>query len=243
MGSGVIGRGLLAVGEGGAVGGEAGVEVGEPLRVDEGLEDAAHLVAGGRGGAGAGGLEAGEEAELDDLVDVGLDLVDQARLVGAFGQEHAHQLDDVVAPEHQAGVAAAGVELGELLAQQGEQQAHRVGQRPARHQSRQARRRVVVGGLGAAAQEGVALGLVEHQLEVEHGHVFAHPRLQLQQAGPLALVGFAVEHALEQADQQHREVGRRGGGRGLGRAGGEVFVVHRELHRFSVVCSCFAEPA
>ena len=50
----------------------------------------------------------------------------EPRLVGGVGQEYPYQLDDVLAAEDQTRVAAARVELGELLAQQRDQQAHGV---------------------------------------------------------------------------------------------------------------------
>ncbi len=36
------------------------------------------------------------EAKVGDAVEMRIDLVDKARLVAAFGQEHAQQFDDVV---------------------------------------------------------------------------------------------------------------------------------------------------
>jgi hypothetical protein len=63
-------------------------------------------------------------AEVDDLGDRPVDLVDGARLVGRVGEEGAQVVDDPLARHHQATLAARGVELGDSLAQQGEQQAH-----------------------------------------------------------------------------------------------------------------------
>lgn len=71
----------------------------------------------------------------------------------------------------------------------------------------------------AALQEGIAFGLVQHQIEQQHGGLFPHPRLQTQQVGPQALVVIAVEHAFEQMHHQLRQLGhrRQRAGRGLER--------------------------
>jgi len=54
-----------------------------------------------------------------------VDLVDQTGLVAAFRQENPNQLDDLVTRQNEPGIAAAGVELRELLAEQGQQEAYR----------------------------------------------------------------------------------------------------------------------
>ena len=175
------------------------------MGVHKGLENAPHLVRGLPGGGTTGGFEFVQKPQFGHLVDGGLDLVDELGFVRAVGQEHAHQLHHFVSREHQPprmGVlATACVELGEFFAQQSQQQTHGEGQRSACHQTGQAGRGFVVGRFGAALQEGIALGLVQHQLKVQHRHVITHPRLQVQQARPLAFVCVAVEHAFEQVDQ------------------------------------------
>jgi hypothetical protein len=135
---------------------------------------------------------------------VRLDLIDEPRLVAGHRQEYAHQLDDVVARKHQPRIAAARIELRQLLAQKREQQAHRKGERTASDEPRKLRRRFVVAWLGAAAQERIAFGLVEHEIQPEHRHVIAHARLQVDERAPQPLVAFAVHHALEQRDRERR---------------------------------------
>jgi hypothetical protein len=66
----------------------------------------------------AGRFEFLQETQFDHLVDRGFDLVDQLGFIRAIGQKHPHQLDNLIAREHQPGIAAAGIELGQLLAQQ-----------------------------------------------------------------------------------------------------------------------------
>ena len=171
---------------------QPGVELAQPLPVDERLEDPAHLV------AGRAAAQPAQEAEIDDLGEVAVDGRDQPRLVAAVGQEDAHQLDELVAAEHQPGVGADGVELGELLAQQGQQQADwKDSER--RGTSRGTSSPVSVD--RATAQVGVALRLVDDHLQPEHGDVVADRGPQSQQLVPDLLVAVAVARALEQLNQ------------------------------------------
>jgi hypothetical protein len=91
-----------------------------------------------------------------------------------------------------------------------------------RYQPRQARCRSVLG-FRTRAQESVALRFVEHQFEVEHRHVVAHPRLQRQQRIPQTGIGVLVDHALEQGNHQCRQI--RAGSHRRGR-GFEIFLHH-----------------
>ena len=136
---------------------------------------------------------------------MGFDLVDQLGFVAAFGQEHPDQLDDLITGKHQARIAAARVELGQLLAQQRQQQAHRKRQWTPRHQARKLWRCVIFG-FRARAQEGIALGLVKHQLQAQHRHIVAHAGLQVEQGIPKAGVSFLIDHAFEQSDDQGRQI-------------------------------------
>ena len=102
---------------------EPGVEVGQPLAVDEGLEDAADLV------DLLGVLGRAQEAELTALpMWASIWSIRRASLLLA-GRKTRTISTICVAGEHQPRVAALGVELGELLAQQREQQADVEGQR------------------------------------------------------------------------------------------------------------------
>ena len=108
-----------------------------------------------------------------------VDLVGQPGLVAGRGEEHPDHLGDLLTGQHQPGVCALGVEFGELLAQQREQQADVEGQRAARDQPRQRVGVVRVG--GALAEERVAFGLVDDDLQAEHVHVVPDLGLQLEQ--------------------------------------------------------------
>lgn len=143
--------------------------------------------------------QAVQEAEFDDLVQVCIHAVEQARLIAGLRQEQAHLLGDLVAADHQARFATGGIELRQFLAQQDQDQADRITELTARDQARQfgfAGRRY------AMAQIGVAFGVVEDQLEAERGAVIAHASLQVDQRLPQCGVAFAIQHALEEADQQ-----------------------------------------
>jgi hypothetical protein len=67
------------------------IEFDQPLRIDEAFQDTSHSK-GGRSG-----LELAQRFELDDLVDVGVDLIDQAYFVTTIRQEQAYRFDDGVA--------------------------------------------------------------------------------------------------------------------------------------------------
>lgn len=178
------------------------------MRVDKGLEDAPYLEAGRGVTAACGGFELVQEAEFHHFVDGGVDLVDQARLVGTCRQEHPHQFHHVVAREHQPRIATSRIKFDHFFAQQGQQQANGKRQRATRHQAWQAGSvRFVASGFRSTFEKGVAFGLIDHQFQPQHAHVVAHMGLQVHQAGPQALVGFAVLHAFEQTDQQHRQMG------------------------------------
>ena len=63
------------------------------------------------------------------------------------GQEHPHHLDDLLPGEHQPGVGAMRIELGQLLAQQRQQQADVEGQRPSGDKSGHVVGALVLGGM------------------------------------------------------------------------------------------------
>ena len=128
--------------------------------------------------------------------------VEQARFVGGIGQEQAHLIGDVVAPDHEPRVATGGIEFGQLLAQQNEDQADRETERAALHQARHVRR---VRHGRALAQIGIALSFVEDQFQSDHAAIVAHARLQVEQTLPKGLGALAIQHALEQADQHRAE--------------------------------------
>lgn len=86
--------------------------------IDEGLQDAPHLVARRASRSTTGRLELVQKPQLDHLVDRGLDLVDQPGLIRTIGQEHPHQFHDVVTTEYQACITTPCVEFGQFLAQQ-----------------------------------------------------------------------------------------------------------------------------
>ena len=178
--------------------GKPRVEVGEPLAVDIRLEDTADLV------DLLGVLRRTQEAEPLHLADVLVDLVDEAGLVARSRQEDAEHLGDLVAGEHQPRITALGVELGELLPQQREQQADVEGQRAARDQPGHRLGFALVG--RPLAEECVPLGLVDDHLQAEHLDVIPDTRLQLEQVLPGALVGVAVDDALHQRDDGGRQV-------------------------------------
>ena len=187
----------------GCVLGEPGVEVGEPLAVDERLEDPAHLE--DRLGSSSTGRRKPSSTTL--LMCVSIWSTSRASLL-RVGQEHPDHLDDLLAGEHQPGVAALGVELGELLAQQREQQAHVEGQRHGAGSaagSGWSDRRLVLG--RALAEERVALGLVDDDLQAQHGHVVPDLRLQLEQLAPGPVVGVPVDDALHQLGDDERQIG------------------------------------
>ena len=98
-----------------------------------------------------------------------VDPVEQAGLIAGGGHEDAEHLGDLRAGEHEAGFSALGVEFGELLAEQREQQADVEGQRPARDQPGELLLVILV--VGALAEEGVPLGLVDDDLQAEDGDV------------------------------------------------------------------------
>ena len=58
-----------------------------------------------------------QKAQLHYLVQVRVHAVEQARLVAGLRQKQPHLLGDLIAPDHQPGFAAGGVEFGQLLAQ------------------------------------------------------------------------------------------------------------------------------
>ena len=56
---------------------------------------------------------------------MGFNLIDQFCLIVALGQKYPDQLHHFIAAENEPGVAAAGIEFGQFLAQQRQQQAYR----------------------------------------------------------------------------------------------------------------------
>src|SRR5690606_37748459 len=166
---------------------EALLELVQPLRVHEGLQNPSHLE------LILLPAQPPQEPELDDAVDVGVDAVDELRLVGAARQEELHEIDDLRARKDQARVAAGRVVLGELLAQQRKQQAHRETELAALHEPRHLL--AVVG--RPLPQVCVAFGLVEHELEAEHGRVIAHLRLELEQRVPELRALILVQHSFK----------------------------------------------
>ena len=88
------------------------IQFRQPLGIDERLENPPHLE------LAILAAQASQEAKLHHPIDVAVDAACELHLVGRVGQEHAHQVHDFVAGEDQPGVAAGGVVLGELFAQQ-----------------------------------------------------------------------------------------------------------------------------
>src|SRR5215471_17316344 len=110
----LVGRSLIVLRGGadelGGVGVEAAVEVGEPLAVDEGFEDAAYLE------AGFSVVDPAQETQLDDLRDMGVNLVDEPGIGTAAWHEDGEHIDDLLAGDDQARLATGGVEFSEFLA-------------------------------------------------------------------------------------------------------------------------------
>ena len=183
-----------------------------------------------------------QEPELDDLVDVGFDLVHELGFVAAVGQEDPHQVHQVLPGQHQPRLCAAGIELGQFLAQKGQQQADREGQGPPRDQARKSGRGPILGGVRPALEEGVALGFVQDQIQPQHRHIVPGPGLQAEQFTPQPLVRLPVDHALEQRGKDQRQVGR---GRGCSRSGALFFFHHHltKITRCRLACLCTGEPS
>ena len=78
------------------------------------------------------------------------------------------------------------------------------GQCPARDQPGQRVGVVRVG--GALAEERVAFGLVDDDLQAQHVHVVPGLRLQLEQAAPRAVVRVAVDDALHELGDGERQI-------------------------------------
>jgi hypothetical protein len=83
--------------------------------------------------------QAADKTQLGNLVQGGIDLIDQFHLVAARRQKNPDQLHHLIPGKDQARVAAAGVELGQLFAQQRQQQADRIGELPPGNQARDGR--------------------------------------------------------------------------------------------------------
>ena len=62
------------------------------------------------------------------------------------------------------------------------------------------------GSVGALAQERVALGLVDDDLQAQHVHVVPGLRLQLEQAAPRVVVRVAVDDALHELGDGERQI-------------------------------------
>ncbi len=108
-------------------------------------------------------------------------------------QVQPEHLDDLLAAQHQPGLGAAGVELGQPLAQQGQEHADVEGQGPPGDQPGQLDG-LVVG--REAAQVGVPSASSTSTWRPEHRHVVADLSAQVEQEGPGLLVGVAVDGPL-----------------------------------------------
>ena len=104
-----------------------------------------------------------------------------------LGQKHAQQLDDLVAREHQPRLSAPASYSASFLRRS-------ANSRLTGKDS--GRRGTSRGTFGAASssrvrgepQEGVALGLVEDELQAQHDDIVAHARLQIEQRAPQAFI-------------------------------------------------------
>ena len=185
----------------GGVGVKPFVELSKPLGVDERPQDAPHLV------GLVAAFQGPEKAKFDHLGDVAAHAVVQLGLVGGIWQEQPHHIKDFGASNHKTRVAALGVEFGELLAQQRQQQAYRVAQLPPDDEPGQLRlaldRRTL-------AQIGVAFGLVQDQIEPDDCDVVAHPRLMADERLPQLGSGVALHHAFHQGDEHDGQFVGRG---------------------------------
>ncbi len=83
------------------------------------------------------------------------------------------QVDDLVSAQYQLAFAAGGLELHETLAQQHKQQADVVGEAPSVHQAGQFG---VAVAFFLAAEVGVALGVVDDDVDADGGEMVPHRR-------------------------------------------------------------------
>jgi len=91
----------------------------EPVGIDERLEPTPHFE------LAVLRAQPAQKTQFHNLVQVRVHAIEQARFVGGIEKEQAHLIGDVVAPDHQRRVATGGIEFGQLLAQQNEDQAER----------------------------------------------------------------------------------------------------------------------
>src|SRR5215471_20920684 len=106
------------------------VEIGEPLRIDEGLQDAPdfELV--------VAAAQPAQGPHVHDTVDVGIDSVVQSDLVRAVRKEQTHHLNDVVSAKNKARLAACCIELCQFLPQQRQHKADLITKLSARNEPR-----------------------------------------------------------------------------------------------------------
>ena len=167
------------------------IEIGEPLRIDEGLQDAPDFKPVVRAAQPA------QKPHIHDVIDIGADAVVQPRLVGGVGEKHAHHLQDVVATKDKALFPARSVELRELLSQERQHEADLVAKLPAGNKPRHFGRPL----LGRPLPKvGKALGFIEHEVETDTGDVIANARLNADQRLPQNRIAFAVSDAFHQRD-------------------------------------------
>src|SRR6266851_5857564 len=87
---------------------ETPIELIQPLRVDERLQDTPNLV------LIVAPPQTAQEAHLQNAVDMTVDPLPQTRLVARVGQEQPRHLHDIVSAQYEAGFSAGGIELGQF---------------------------------------------------------------------------------------------------------------------------------
>src|SRR5919108_5092903 len=179
------------------IGGKAFVQVPKPLGIDEGPQDPPNLV------GGLAALQGAQKSKVDYAVDVSVDAAFELRLIGCIGQEQAHHVEDLVASDDKPRLPARSIELGELLAQQGESQADGEAQLPSSDEARQLR---LSHDLRPLAQVCDAFRVVENKLEPNDGDVVAHPSLGGNEGLPERRRDLAVHDASHQADQDDWQI-------------------------------------
>src|SRR5262249_12939142 len=165
--------------------------------VDEGAQDAPHLV------SVVASLEWTQEAEVHHSADVTVHAIPEAGLVGRGGQEKAYQVEDVRPRGGEGRLTPHCRVLRELLAQERQRQAQREAVLAPRDEARQLR---LAFHMRLLAQEGVALRLVQHQLETDDADVIAHPCLMREEALPEGGGVFALQDALHEGHEHVRQV-------------------------------------
>src|SRR5690606_35190463 len=143
-------------------------------------------------------LQAADESQFDDLVQVGLNAVLEANFIPGGRQENTHGLDDLLLGQDQPGIAPGSVVFGQLLAQQGQQKTHGVRQLPPRDKARQ-----LLFSLGnrPLPQIGKALGFIQDQLQAQDGHVVPDPAIPAQEGLPQLRLLIPVKDPLEEGNE------------------------------------------